>query len=251
MPSLTTTEPLRDELASQRYARMSAESFTVSDELRDAWQALQAAYVDMPADAFLPDGGRYRFRRYDRFAFDPTRGALQILPHEDYFQASGINAVTGGIVRKFAPLTAAMAANPFLHALIRFDFEQFPLTDSQRRERWQVDVHAIRVVARHGEVGQPTPEGIHRDGAEFVTVHLAELDNALGGTVSVYDDDRTPLAQFTLNSVLDAYMFEDATLWHEAAPIRPAADGPAVRSILTFDYHHRPDLQWPHTHEQE
>ena len=39
---------------------------------------------------------------------------------------------------------------------------------------------------------------------------------------------------------MDSYLFNDAILWHAAEPIRPhdPAHG-AVRSILTFDFHHK------------
>ena len=71
--------------------------------------------------------------------------------------------------------------------------------------------HLIRVTAAAGQPGHPTPEGIHRDGAAFVTVHLAELVNARGGDVSIYDDDRELLTSFRLRREMDSYLFNDAT----------------------------------------
>ena len=98
------------------------------------------------------------------------------------------------------------------------------------------------MTASAGLEGRPTPEGIHRDGAEFVTVHLAELVNAGGGEISIYDDDKTLLTTFRLEQVMDSYMFHDAKLWHQASPISPEnLAHPAIRSILTFDYHLAPD----------
>lgn len=240
--TLTTQHPIRDDIAQKGYSLLRAGALHIADDLRSAWDALQASYPDLPADDFLPDGGRYRFRRYDSFRYEPQNDALTLLPHDDYFQTRDINAVTGGMVRQFAPLTPDIAANPFLHALIRFDFAQFPLSEAQQHQPWRVDVHLIRVMARAGEQGQPTPEGIHRDGAAFVTVHLAELDNADGGDVTVYDDDKRPLASFRLYDVMDAYLFADDRLWHGVTPIQPReASRPGVRSILTFDY--RPDIR--------
>ena len=37
---------------------------------------------------------------------------------------------------------------------------------------WEVHVHLVRITADLNQLGHATPEGIHRDGAEFVTVHL-------------------------------------------------------------------------------
>lgn len=239
MANITAVKDIRSEIAQSGYSLLRADELHISDELRQSWLSLTIDYADLPADEYLPNGARYRFRRYGRFRFSPRDGALARLPHEDYFQSVEINSVTGGIIRKFAPLLDTTFGNRFLHELIRFDFAQFPIEDAvQLREDWEVHVHVIRVTADLNKRGHPTPEGIHRDGANFVTVHLAELVNARGGAVSIYDDDRRLLTTFRLETVLDSYLFDDQKLWHAADPIFPVAEKHgAIRSILTFDFH--------------
>ncbi len=230
---------IQDALHQQHFVVVPAGNIPPLQKYTHAWSALTAEYPHLPPDEYLPDGGRYRFRRYDRFHFDPTNGSLELLPHQDYFQSTDINQVTGGIVRKFAPLTPELAANEFLHAMIRWDFAQLPMRDpAWSTSLWQVDVHMIYVVATPDGEGHPTPEGIHRDGAEYVTVHLAALENAEGGVVTIYDDHKQPIESFQLANLMDSYLFEDLYLWHGATPIHPL-DGvsPAKRGILTFDYH--------------
>ena len=237
-PGLKTDRPLRRELADAGYSLLRAPELWIADELRQDWLSLTIDYSDLPVDGYLPGGGGYRFRRYGRFLYLPDAEELSPLPHVDYFQSSDINRVTGGIVRKFAPLLDSAFDNAFLRELIRFDFRQFPVSPNQQAAHWEVQVHLIRVNADHATLGHPTPEGIHRDGAEFVSVHLAELVNAAGGEISIYDDDKRPLDRFRLERVLDSYFFNDAILWHGAEPIRPInPTHRAVRSILTFDYH--------------
>ena len=241
MDNISTRRNIKHDIAKAGYGLARACDLRITDELRQAWLSLQIDYADLPADEYLPGGASYRFRRYGRFRFSPVSGALSRLPHEDYFQSAAINRVTGGYARKFAPLLDGIFANPFLQALIRFDFAQFPLDPDQMTGDWEVHAHLIRVAARAGQPGHPTPEGIHRDGAAFVTVHLAELVNADGGDVSIYDDDRKLLTTFRLERELDSYLFHDAALWHAVAPIRPVDPAhAALRSILTFDFHHRP-----------
>lgn len=226
------------EIAGQGYSLLRGGNLRISEELRQAWLSLLIDYADLPADEYLPGGARYRRRRYGRFLFSPATGELSRLPHADYFQSADINRVTGGIIRKFAPLLDTSFENPFLQELIRFDFAQFPLEPAQSRADWEVQAHLIRVTADLGEQGHPTPEGIHRDGAAFVTVHLAEVVNAEGGEVTLYDDERRLLTRFRLEEALDSYLFNDAILWHAANPIRPAVPAhAAARSILTFDFH--------------
>ena len=240
MPDISTAQDIRGEIRRHGYSLLRARDLRLSDELRQAWLSLSIDYADLPADEYLPGGARYRFRRYGRFRFSPLTGELTRLPHKDYFQDADINRVTGGIIRKFAPLLDTTFDNPFLRELIRFDFAQFPLAQAQLKQDWEVQAHLIRVTADLGAQGHPTPEGIHRDGAAFVSVHLAELVNALGGEVSIYDDDRRLLTTFRLGQVLDSYLINDAILWHAAEPIVPAAAAHgAIRSILTFDFHPR------------
>ncbi len=238
MPDISTARDIKDEIGQMGYSLLRASDLRLSDEMRQSWLSLSIDYADLPADEYLPGGARYRYRRYGRFRFAPLTGELARLPHKDYFQGADINRVTGGIIRKFAPLLDTTFDNPFLRELIRFDFAQFPLEDAQLKRDWEVQAHLIRVTADFSALGHPTPEGIHRDGAAFVTVHLAELVNAQGGEVSIYDDDRQLLTTFRLEQVLDSYLFNDAILWHAAEPIVPtAAAHGAIRSILTFDYH--------------
>lgn len=243
---ITTARDVCSELEATAYSLLPASDLNVPPELLLAWDALRADYPGLPLDEFLPGGLKYRFRRWGKVYFLPSTGEIVSLPASDYFQSTDINTVTGGIVRRFAPLLPPMFDNPFLQALIRFNMDQFPLQQAQRSLPWQVDIHLIRVVADSTGEGHPTPEGIHKDGAEFVTVHLIEMDNAAGGEVTIYDNDKQPLYRFQLGQLLDSYLFEDPRVWHAASAIKPLDPArPAVRSILTFDYHFAPDLQRP------
>jgi hypothetical protein len=243
---ITTSHDIFGDLAQQVYSLTRAHEITLSAELQAAWDTLRAEYPDLPVDEHLPDGGRYRFRRWGRVWFLPKTDELIPMPHTDYFQSKDYNRVTGGIVRRFAPLKPEMFDNLFLQALIRFNMNNFPTSERAKSEAWQVDIHMIRVIAGEGIHGQPTPEGIHRDGAAFVTVHLAELENAGGGDVTLYDNAACPIVSFRLNRPLDSYFFDDSEVLHGVTPIYPEdSTAGAVRSILTFDYHHRPDLERP------
>jgi len=246
MSQITTTHDIQNDLETNYYSLVRAIELNIPDELRQEWLSLSIDYADLPVDDYLPNNGKYRFRRYGRFYFVPSTEELVRLPHEDYFQGTDINQVTGGIVRKFAPLLDTTFDNEFLKEMVRFDFRHFPVDDDLKNDPWDVHVHLIRVTASTDTDGHPTPEGIHKDGAEFVTVHLAELVNADGGDVTIYDNDKNPLTSYRLNQIMDFYVFNDEMLWHKADPITPKDEAhQAIRSILTFDYHHAPDLEHP------
>lgn len=245
MPVMTN-HSLTGEIQQQAFSVVRAEELFLTADLEAAWADLLTMYPALPLDDYLPDGGKYRFRRFGRLYFLPATGELLPLPHVDYFQPLEHNKVTGGIVRRFAPLVPEMFHNPFMQDLIRFNMAHFPVDEAMRAAPWQVDVHLIRVTTGPDQQGQPTPEGIHRDGAEFVTVHLAEIENVTGGEVTIYDLAAQPIASLTLHHPLDSYLFNDERILHGVTPIRPA-DGQSagVRSILTFDYHYAPALERP------
>ena len=52
--------------------------------------------------------------------------------------------------------------------------------------------------ARQGEHGKPTPEGMHRDGVDYVLVLLVNRRNIQSGTTTVHDLDKRTLGSFTL-----------------------------------------------------
>jgi hypothetical protein len=241
-----TTQNITAELDQQHYTVVRADALSIPPELVQSLDSLLHFYETLPVDEYLPAGGKYRFRRFGRCYYLPVTGEMLPMPHVDYFQSAEHNRVTGGIVRKFAPLLPQIFENSFIRALIAFDLAQFPLTPEMRQQPWQVDVHLIRVIAQPDIMGEPTPEGIHRDGAEFVTVHLAEIDNTAGGEVTIYDPAEQPIHKLRLHNILDSYFLRDTAVLHGVSPIVSADNRHrGVRSILTFDYHYAPGLEKP------
>ena len=47
-------------------------------------------------------------------------------------------------------------------------------------------MHQFRIEARSGEAGQPTPEGMHRDGVDYVLVLLVGRRNIKRGVTSIH-----------------------------------------------------------------
>src|SRR5262249_44137768 len=85
---------------------------------------------------------------------------------------------------------------------------------------WHIEVHQFRIEARADEEGQPTPEGVHRDGVDFVLVLLVSRENIASGTTTVYAIDGRPLGRFTLPTPFDAVLVDDARVCHGVTPVR-------------------------------
>ena len=74
---------------------------------------------------------------------------------------------------------------------------------------WDIQVHQFRIEARSGAAGQPTPEGMHRDGVDYVLVLLVGRRNIQSGVTSIEGTDGRNLGSFTLAEPCDAAWVDD------------------------------------------
>ena len=200
----------------------------------DAWRS---TWADLPLDAHMKDGGRYRFRRHASFVVDASSpkagGGVERVPHRAHFQSTAYNALHGGIERWFAPIVDDVVTAPAFHALLgglaRLATRCRAPGDDPR---WYVEAHQFRIAATDG-LGRPTPEGAHRDGVDLAVVVLVDRENVAGGETRVFDIDGPAGVRFTLSQPWSALVLDDARVIHETTPIRAIADeGPATRDTL-------------------
>ena len=86
---------------------------------------------------------------------------------------------------------------------------------------WHIECHQFRIEARRDAPGQPTPEGIHRDGVDYVLVLLVARTNIASGTTTVHDLAGRLLGSFTLSAPFDAALVDDARVKHGVTPVEP------------------------------
>ncbi len=219
------------QLLERGYAALPAEELAPPPELEPAREALLATWDDLCQDPHMGDGGTYRYRRYGRFRLQGS--TLEPIEGSSIYQSLEDNPLNGGIVRTFAPLLPEVAANPFLHYLVRFDSASLPI---DRALPWTVGVHQLRIVARRGELGHPTPEGIHIDGEAFTVQHMIGRHNIVGGVFRAYDAERRPVYEWLQTRPFDSLFFTNR-LWHDATPV--ACQDPQLpgrREILLIDF---------------
>lgn len=202
-----------------------------------AFDSFAASWNDLGVDTYMADGGRYRRRRYGVFSASPA-GAVR-KPHQPHYQSRDYNALNGGIERWFAPMTDETATHPAMRATLAACFELFNgLTPPpERPASWHVEVHQFRIEARPGEAGQPTPEGMHRDGVDWVLVLLVKRENVAQGETTIHDLAKRQLGSFTLTDPLDAAIVDDSRVYHGVTPVVPLqADQPAYRDVLVVTF---------------
>ncbi|GAA3458637.1 2OG-Fe dioxygenase family protein [Saccharothrix longispora] len=233
----------REELRTRGYARVPAAELTIDPELRRFEADLAKEWENLEVDQYLKNGARFRERRYDRFRYVPATDSVRLRPHRPYFQSAEVNDYGGGIERSVPPLTASTVQNPLLQALIRWNFEHFPVEPEQLHQPWDVQCHQFRIIGRAEELGEPTPEGPHRDEVHFGAIHLMSRTNASGGFSQVYTKDQELVAEFQLQNTMDTMFWADEMILHAVTPITVVDDStPAVRDVLIMGYRCDPTL---------
>ena len=227
------------DLDAQGFAHVAAE--TMRKLLQQAgltdWDAFAATWNDLGMDTYMADGGRYRRRRHA--AFSVSSEGVRRKPHQPHYQSRDYNALNGGLARWFEPVTDAAAGHPALGAILRTCFAVFDdCTDpATRPASWHVELHQFRIEARAGELGQPTPEGLHRDGVDWVLVLLVRRENVASGETSIHDLQKRNLGSFTLTTPLEAALVDDSRVYHGVTAIEPLVAGqPAYRDVLVATF---------------
>lgn len=199
------------------------------------WAMFAGSWNGLGLDEHMADGGRYRRRRHAVFAASRARG-VERLPDAPHYQALHYNRLNGGIERWFQPILPEIADSAAFGALSEFAHALFSQL-APEVERWQVEAHQFRIEALPGQPGQPTPEGVHRDGVDYVLVALVDRHNIREGTTTIHAADGIQLGAFTLTEALDIALVDDQRVWHGVTAVEPMdPDAPAWRDVLVLTF---------------
>ena len=258
-PPLTALPELDHQLAGNGYAVLDAASMARLADVAPAdlvaWAPL---WNDLPPDAFLKDGGRYRRRRHGCFIVRPALeayrteahsqptipksdrllGTVAAQPNRAHWQSVDYNALHGGIERWFEPLQPAMAESPAWARLLCALAARAAVLrgGAASAEPWFVEAHPFRIDTTDG-IGRPTPEGAHRDGVDLVVVVMVAREAIKGGETRVFDARGSQGLRFTLSEPWSALLLDDERVIHESTPIQPidaAGSGHRDTLVLTF-----------------
>ncbi|MFM9942846.1 MAG: 2OG-Fe dioxygenase family protein [Hyphomicrobiaceae bacterium] len=199
------------------------------------WAQFAASWNDLGMDTYMADGGRYRRRRHAVFQA-PAKGPITRALHQPHYQGLDYNSLNGGIERWFEPVAEATAAGETLNTILGFCRDCFG-TLAPDVQSWHVEMHQFRIEAKSGTEGRPTPEGMHRDGVDYVLVLLVRRENIVSGTTTIAGLDRRSLGSFTLTEPLDAALVDDSRVFHGVTPVEPDdATKPAFRDVLVLTF---------------
>jgi len=216
-PAYTPVEQIVPQLRQQGYAVLGPQEVcALAGCTLGELMALRSSWNDLPPDAYLKDGGRYRRRRHSCFVAEGE--SLAQAPHRAHWQPLEYNALHGGMQRWFEPVAPQVVAQPawtaLMHAMARLSSE---LKGSQP---WYIEAHQFRIDTEGG-IGRPTPEGAHRDGVDLVAVFLVAREGVKGGETRVFEADGPAGQRFTLAEPWSVLLLDDARVVHETTPIQP------------------------------
>jgi hypothetical protein len=203
-------------------------------EALDDWDAFADSWNELSPDTYLAASGRHRRRRYATFAAG-REGEIRREPAEPHFQSRSYNHLQGDIQRWCDPILPA-GDGPSLRRILEFCRDFFGSL-APATTQWHIETHQFRIEARRGEDGEPTPEGVHRDGVDYVLVLLIDRLNIASGTTTIHAPDRRVLGSFTLAQPLDAALVDDARVLHGVTAVTPIdPDKPAHRDVLVVTF---------------
>jgi hypothetical protein len=206
---------------------------TLGGSLAD-WDAFAASWDGMPLDEYLAEGHRSRRRRYAVYRATPD--GIEREPHQPHYQSREYNPLFGDVQRWFEPIAEGIGASTSLVTILKFCRDLFGAL-APAVKRWHVEAHQFRIEATRDLAGQPTPEGAHRDGVDYVCVLLVRRQNIASGTTTIHTPDGKPLGEFTLTDPLDSALIDDHRVYHGVTAVQPIdPSAPAYRDVLVVTF---------------
>jgi hypothetical protein len=182
-------------------------------------------FDNLPVDPYIQ--GKYRYRRLSRFIVSGDN--VIKLPHGYLFQSKDYNPLVGDIKREFSELDDALIEQDiFKHMILAF-------SDSCKlHPEAEIGVHQIRTTCSPDNFGNPAPEGIHRDGTDFIGIFSVDRNNIQGGETHLYTAKKEkPVFSKILNPG-ELLLINDHEFFHFTTPVKPTAEGVGTRDVFVL-----------------
>jgi hypothetical protein len=189
-------------------------------------ETLKPSFTRLPQDPYLKEG--YRFRRLSHFKVNGDR--LIKLPHRRLFQSKQYNPLLGDVVREYDELDDELVQLEDFQQIV-WDFFQFCKLCSSSTE---IGVHQIRTTASSEKLGNPAPEGIHRDGVDLVGIFSVDRNNIGGGETHLYKTkEESPVFSKILNPG-EFLVFKDEQYFHYTSPVNTITQEIGTRDVFVL-----------------
>ncbi|MDH2343603.1 2OG-Fe dioxygenase family protein [Bradyrhizobium sp. SSUT77] len=194
-------------------------------------------FENLGPDVYHPaqTGGRSRRLAQHYATFDPKTGKISVtrLVTQPFLQGD-YNKLTGHLERPIEPTLPDTDLSRFIEYGFKSIQERWPLDG--RENEWLVNCHLIRTHAKGKQEGVPVPEGIHRDGVDYLIMGSVRRQDVSGGVSYIYDHvDGDPFFETTLTPG-QAILIDDESLFHMASPVTATKDE-GHRDMILMGFH--------------
>ncbi len=215
---------------SEKYATMN---------LGDSLTQYQPFFDDLGPDQHHPaaQGGRTRRLAQYHATFDPvTKSAVLTKLKTQLFLQGETNKLTGHIEREFEDIATDM--KPYIENGFGVVDENWSLAPYPKE--WLVKVHMVRVHAKPATRGVPVPEGLHKDGADFVVMGCVARQNVKGGISQIHEEEDAPPVYGVTLMPGQALVVDDREVFHMVTPLIADSDE-GYRDMILMGFH-----MWSH-----
>ena len=226
---------LKNTIQSAGFSFIKGSTFKIllTPSILNDWAAFVASWQQMPLDEYMADGGRYRRRRHAVLSAHLER--IELEPHQPHYQSRDYNSLNGGIPRLFEAIPITIVQGQTFQTIIKFCNQTF--SELSGHHCWQIEAHQFRIEASQQQHGNPTPEGVHRDGVDYVLVMMVKRENISSGTTEMFSLNKQLLGSFTLTEALDCAFVDDHRCYHGVTPVEQMdVHKPAFRDVLVITF---------------
>ncbi|CAF3250105.1 unnamed protein product [Rotaria socialis] len=207
----TSEKSVACEIKSAHYAHIP-QLFT-EDTLQSAsWQSFKKSWLNLMLDNYMNDNGKYRYRRFAVFNYSDLNKCIYVEPKQPYYQALYHNTLNGGIPRHYEQFEEHILHNAVFRNILYYLVDV--CTELQGPDDWFIEAHQMHIHCTKNMTGKPSPEGIHRDGRDFVFIVFIDRKNISGGQTTVLDLNKIPLTHVTMLQESETLFLDDEKLFH-------------------------------------
>ncbi len=224
-----------NEVRKNKYFFIPELLMSFKETVRSSWDGFKDSWNNLELDTYMGDKGRYRYRRYSVLSYQSKTKNFVLEKHQPHYQGLYYNNLNGGIQRYYAPFEEKTLDNACFKSLLEYSTSVF--NELKPNVDWHIEAHQFRITCGNENIGFPTPEGIHRDGRQYILMVLVDKVNVTGGATAVYDLNKNKINQLTLDKPSDALLVYDEETMHGVTGIkRIQADQEAYRDVLVITY---------------
>jgi len=189
---------------------LKEQGYTVVDAPEIDVEALTDSFDLLPVDKYLRSGTRRR--RFSWFAGTPQNPVR--LPHKLFYQTEKYEG-RPDIHREFDEIDSSV----YNHSSFQNIIEVYVRITGINMANTPIEIHQLRVSCGDGFDGNPSPEGVHRDGCHYLGVFVINRDGVVGGETSVHFNKTDGPIYSEILSPGQFLVCDDEKVMHHALPM--------------------------------